>query len=187
MCGMKASRFDVLEVTRDDLLVHDRSVLAGAEVMDGVQVRNVDAALVGLRALMTILINVHAEEDDVLAVDVLKENKTLCSTWKLSRVILMFVALKHTLAYSVQFVQHRDLVIKQKANKDSKKINRKIEIKRIIKMIRIQSDICSVLFCSFSPVGEKAVGTSRLPRPCDFLILLAVDTLIVAALLFSVR
>lgn len=72
MRSMETSRPDIIQVTDQDLVVHHGSVLLRPQVVHAIQIGYVDTALIGLRTLVSIFIHIHAEEQDVLSIDVLE-------------------------------------------------------------------------------------------------------------------
>ena len=80
-----AQLLHVLEVTQEDLVVDRRPEESGLEEVDTVQVGDVDSPGVGLWALAPVLLDVHAEETDIHAVDLLESEQRPGAIGKLFR------------------------------------------------------------------------------------------------------
>jgi len=70
-------------VLDDQRVVDCCSVTGGVEVVARVEVGDVAVSPVGLGAVVAVLVDVHSEEEDVGAVDLLEEEDALCSDGEL--------------------------------------------------------------------------------------------------------
>ena len=93
MRSMESTSLDVFNVTDDYLLVDHGSVLSRPEIMYGIQVRYVNPPLIRRGTFVTVLINIHAEQEDVLTINILEESDTFRSTRIFCWIIFMLVVI----------------------------------------------------------------------------------------------
>jgi hypothetical protein len=95
MSSVKPAFFHVAKVLDKDGLVGHGSVALGLKMLNRVQVRNINSSSVRGGAIMTVLVDIHSEEESVNTVNLLKQRNAFTSDWKLGWASICRVSLKH--------------------------------------------------------------------------------------------
>mmetsp|Transcript_3872 Transcript_3872/g.10916 ORF Transcript_3872/g.10916 Transcript_3872/m.10916 type:complete len:576 (+) Transcript_3872:401-2128(+) len=102
----KAALPHIVQVRNEDFVVHECSESTGPHEMDAVQVRHVDATLVGGWIVFSVFVHVESKEDDVDSIDVLEDDDALAAEGELVGILLVSIPLLHEFT-NFQLAIHR--------------------------------------------------------------------------------
>ena len=97
--SVETTLLDETEVFDKNLVIDSCAEATRLKVVDRVEVRDVDASAVGGWAIMPVLVDVHAKQKDVNAVNLLEQENALCADREVRGTALLLVTLEHLLIW----------------------------------------------------------------------------------------